>query len=97
MFLINELARSNKVQMQYLLEDETGPAHNKTFFIKLKLGDEEYKASGTSIKKAQQTAAQVALETTKYEIPHKRKREIPPSVYKIKSLESSLKITFSSG
>lgn len=77
MFLINELARFNKIQLQYLLEDETGPAHNKTFFVKLKLGeDEEYKASGTSIKKAQQAAAKIALENSKYEIIQKRKKEI---------------------
>jgi dsRNA-specific ribonuclease len=44
-------------------------AHNKIFFVKLKLGDnEEYESSGTSIKKAQQAAAKIALENTKYEM-----------------------------
>ena len=76
MFLINELARYNKLQLQYLLEDETGPAHNKIFFVKLKLGEsEEYRSSGTSIKKAQQAAAKIALEKTKHEMNQKRKKE----------------------
>jgi double-stranded RNA-binding protein Staufen len=76
MFIINELARFNKIQLQYLLEDETGPAHNKIFFVKLKLGDnEEYKSSGTSIKKAQQAAAKIALETTKYEMNQQQRKK----------------------
>jgi double-stranded RNA-binding protein Staufen len=69
MCLINELARFNKVQHQYCLTDEQGPAHKKTFFVKLKLGDEEFAASGASIKKAQHAAAGVALEQTKYQHP----------------------------
>jgi double-stranded RNA-binding protein Staufen len=69
MCLINELARYNKVQHQYCLIDEQGPAHKKTFFVKLKLGEtEEFSSSGPSIKKAQHAAAKVALEQTKY--PH---------------------------
>ena len=31
MCLINELARYNKIQQQYRLTDEAGPAHKKTF------------------------------------------------------------------
>jgi dsRNA-specific ribonuclease len=76
MFLINEVARYNKLQLQYQLLDETGPAHNKIFFVKLKLGiDEEYEANGSSIKKAQQAAAKNALANTKYQTPQKRKKE----------------------
>lgn len=39
-----------QIQHQYTLTDEQGPAHKKTFYVKLKLGDEEYAASGQSIK-----------------------------------------------
>lgn len=68
MCLINELARYNKIPHQYTLTDEQGPAHKKTFYVKLKLGEEEYAASGPSIKKAQHAAAGIALEKTQY--PH---------------------------
>jgi len=69
MCLINELARFNKMDHQYTLVDEQGPAHKKTFYVKLKLGDEEYSASGESIKKAQHAAAAIALNETKYQHP----------------------------
>ena len=48
--------------------DEQGPAHKKIFYVKLKLGDEEYSASGESIKKAQHAAAAIALKETGH--PH---------------------------
>lgn len=51
------------------MTDEQGPAHKKTFFVKLKLGEEEFTASGASIKKAQHAAASVALSQTKYKHP----------------------------
>ncbi|KAH9490575.1 hypothetical protein Btru_034158 [Bulinus truncatus] len=69
MCLINELARFNKISHQYVLVDEQGPAHKKTFYVKLKLGDEEYSASGESIKKAQHAAAAIALNNTKHQQP----------------------------
>ncbi|KAK0066309.1 double-stranded RNA-binding protein Staufen [Biomphalaria pfeifferi] len=69
MCLINELARFNKISHQYTLVDEQGPAHKKTFYVKLKLGEEEYPASGESIKKAQHAAAAIALDSTKYPQP----------------------------
>ena len=53
----------------YTLVDEIGPAHKKTFFVKLKLGEEEYSASGPSIKKAQHAAASIGLEKTAYKHP----------------------------
>ena len=58
-----------QIQHQYTLTDEQGPAHKKTFFVKLKLGDEEYSASGPSIKKAQHFAADIALDKTQYKHP----------------------------
>ncbi|GFS04282.1 double-stranded RNA-binding protein Staufen homolog [Elysia marginata] len=69
MCLINELARYNKVSHQYTLVDEQGPAHKKIFYVKLKLGDEEYSASGESIKKAQHAAAAIALKETRHTHP----------------------------
>lgn len=69
MCLINELARFNKVQHQYRLVDESGPPHKKTFTVVLKLDNEEYTASGPSIKKAQHAAAAIALEKTSHKHP----------------------------
>jgi len=70
MCLVNELARFNKVQHQYKLTDELGPAHKKNFTVCLKIGDkEEYSASGPSIKKAQHAAAALSLEKTQFKHP----------------------------
>lgn len=75
MCLINELARYNKIQQQYRLTDESGPAHKKTFTVCLKLGDcEEYIASGPSIKKAQHAAAAIAMEKTQLKHPPPKSR-----------------------
>ncbi|RXG70345.1 Double-stranded RNA-binding protein Staufen-like protein 2 [Armadillidium vulgare] len=88
MCLINELARYNKISHQYCLTDEKGPAHKKVFTVTLKLGDndEEYSASGPSIKKAQHLAAAVALEKTKFKHPppktqrHNKQTKLTPTV-----------------
>ncbi|XP_055611066.1 double-stranded RNA-binding protein Staufen homolog 2-like [Uranotaenia lowii] len=69
MCLVNELARYNKIQHQYRLTGESGPAHKKRFTVTLKLGDEEYTAEGPSIKKAQHSAAHNAIGATKYKHP----------------------------
>jgi len=77
MCLVNELARFNKVQHQYRLTDESGPAHKKTFTVCLKIGDsEEYIASGPSIKKAQHAAAAIALEKTQFKHPSPKSRNV---------------------
>ncbi|KAK4875107.1 hypothetical protein RN001_011529 [Aquatica leii] len=65
--LINELARYNKIDHQYRLISEEGEAHKKIFTVTLTLGNEEYEADGTSIKKAQHAVAMVALQQTDYE------------------------------
>ncbi|XP_061506208.1 double-stranded RNA-binding protein Staufen homolog [Anopheles gambiae] len=72
MCLVNELARYNKIQHQYRLTGESGPAHKKHFTVMLKLGDEEYTAEGASIKKAQHKAAGDAIAATKYKHPPAR-------------------------
>ncbi|XP_041360861.1 double-stranded RNA-binding protein Staufen homolog isoform X2 [Gigantopelta aegis] len=69
MCLINELARYCKISHQYTLVNEEGPAHKKTFYVKLRLGEEEYSASGPSIKKAQHSAAAMALDKTSFNHP----------------------------
>ncbi|KAJ8684218.1 hypothetical protein QAD02_020010 [Eretmocerus hayati] len=69
MCLVNELARFNKIQHQYKLTNEQGPAHKKRFTVKLMLGEEEYVAEGPSIKKAQHSAASDALAKTWYRKP----------------------------
>ena len=91
MCLINELARYNKIQHQYRLTDESGPAHKKTFTVCLKLGDvEEYNASGPSIKKAQHAAAAIALEKTKLKHPPPKTRLVKNSEYFEFSTETSI-------
>ncbi|KAM8946197.1 double-stranded RNA-binding protein Staufen homolog 1 isoform 2-T2 [Pelodytes ibericus] len=69
MCLVNELARFNKVQPEYKLLSEQGPAHSKMFTVQLTLGDQYWEAEGTSIKKAQHAAAAKALEGTKFPKP----------------------------
>ncbi|KAL1492755.1 hypothetical protein ABEB36_010959 [Hypothenemus hampei] len=69
MCLVNELARYNKIQHQYRLTGEQGPAHKKIFTVTLKLGKEEYEAEGPSIKKAQHSAAAKALSKTEFKHP----------------------------
>lgn len=84
MCLINELARYNKISHQYTLDDEQGPAHKKTFFVTLKLGDNEtYVENGPSIKKAQHAAASMALEKTAYTHPPPK----PPKIRTAHDLE----------
>lgn len=59
-----------QIQHQYCLTDEKGPAHKKTFTVTLRLGEsEDYTASGPSIKKAQHSAAAIALEKTQFKHP----------------------------
>ncbi|XP_021177251.2 double-stranded RNA-binding protein Staufen homolog 1 isoform X3 [Fundulus heteroclitus] len=64
MCLVNELARFNKIQPEYKLLSEQGPAHSKIFSVRLTLGDQHWEAEGTSIKKAQHSAAASALSET---------------------------------
>lgn len=76
MCLINELARYNKIQHQYRLTSEQGPAHKKRFTVTLKLGNEEYEAEGPSIKKAQHSAAAEALSKTQFKHPPQKTNKI---------------------
>ncbi|XP_040023125.2 double-stranded RNA-binding protein Staufen homolog 2 [Gasterosteus aculeatus] len=62
MCLVNELARFNRIQPQYKLLNERGPAHAKIFTVQLTLGEQLWEAEGTSIKKAQHYTASKALD-----------------------------------
>ncbi|XP_034999091.1 double-stranded RNA-binding protein Staufen homolog 2 isoform X1 [Hippoglossus stenolepis] len=67
MCLVNELARFNRIQPQYKLLNERGPAHAKVslfqiFTVQLTLGEQVWEAEGTSIKKAQHSTAAKALD-----------------------------------
>ncbi|NXN92532.1 STAU2 protein, partial [Rhinopomastus cyanomelas] len=64
MCLVNELARFNRIQPQYKLLNERGPAHAKIFTVQLTLGEQTWEAEGSSIKKAQHAAASKALSET---------------------------------
>uniref|UniRef100_A0A8C2FQ71 Double-stranded RNA-binding protein Staufen homolog 2 n=1 Tax=Cyprinus carpio TaxID=7962 RepID=A0A8C2FQ71_CYPCA len=61
MCLVNELARFNRIQPQYKLLNEKGPAHAKIFTVQLCLGNQVWESEGSSIKKAQHSAATKAL------------------------------------
>ncbi|CAD5229375.1 unnamed protein product [Bursaphelenchus okinawaensis] len=70
---IAELTRYHKLKHEYVLMDESGPAHKKKFTVKLVLKEgEEYEGSGASIKKAQQSAAEKALENTTLKRPSRK-------------------------
>ncbi|XP_077480416.1 double-stranded RNA-binding protein Staufen homolog 2 isoform X2 [Stigmatopora argus] len=62
MCLVNELARFNRIQPQYKLLNERGPAHSKLFTVQLTLGEQVWEAEGSSIKKAQHSTASKALD-----------------------------------
>lgn len=66
---VSELAFFNNLKYQYNLIEEHGPSHNKRFVVNLTIGKEEYQAEGRSIKKAQQEAARLALNSTIYKHP----------------------------
>lgn len=77
---IAELARYNKLKHEYVLLDESGPAHKKKFTVKLILCEgNEFEGSGPSIKKAQQSAAKCALESTNLPKPSQVKSIRRPS------------------
>jgi ribonuclease-3 len=52
-----------KERPQYSLVDSSGPEHDKLFTVRLELPDKTvFTATGASVKKAEQTAAQAALQ-----------------------------------
>jgi len=81
MCLVHELVKYNKIKHEYVLLDEIGPAHKKTFYVALKLGvgteqEETFSSNGSSIKKAQHAAAEIALKNTKFKRPESKSNRI---------------------
>lgn len=67
MSVVNELSLLTKVRPEYSVIDVQGPHHERSFTVSLKFGDEEYFASGRSIKKAQQLVANKFLQYTHHQ------------------------------
>ncbi|XP_071853868.1 double-stranded RNA-binding protein Staufen homolog 2-like isoform X2 [Apostichopus japonicus] len=80
MGLLNSVARYNNMKPNYELIQEEGPAHQKMFSVQLTFGDEKYKGTGTSIKRAQHDAAQKALDSCKLPTPERKEK---PTGYKL--------------
>lgn len=60
--ILQELVQTDKRSLEYVVVDETGPAHNKTFNVIVKIDDIIYgKGSAHSKKEAEQNAACDAL------------------------------------
>ncbi|XP_065157938.1 double-stranded RNA-binding protein Staufen homolog [Atheta coriaria] len=87
--IINELAQLNKISIEFILIAEVGEPHERTYRVRLNLGDEVYIASARQIKAAKRKAALNALANTKYErpptkTPEQIKRDVQqltPTVY----------------
>lgn len=63
---LQELVQTDKRSLEYILLDETGPAHNKTFTMMVKIDDVIYgKGIAHSKKEAEQEAAKDALKKAK--------------------------------
>lgn len=73
---VNELAKFHKVTSKFDLIKESGPPHAKIFEVQLSLADEIYTGTGTSIKRAQQMAAEKALASTNLTKPDATPRTI---------------------
>lgn len=58
-----------KIPAEYVLVAEEGPAHQKTYYMQLTLGEEVYHGSASSMKRAQHEVARMALERTSYRQP----------------------------
>ena len=59
---LQELVQTDKKSLTYEVVKETGEAHNKTFYVEVKINDIVYgKGSGRSKKEAEQNAAKDAL------------------------------------
>lgn len=77
---VNEIAKFNKLQPKYVLDSEEGPPHHKTFTVILELGSERYTGTGTSIKKAQHSAAKKVIDNCETLDRPKYKPKRPKSI-----------------
>ena len=61
--VLQELVQTDKKSLEYVLVDEQGPAHDRTFSVEVKIDDIVYGTGvGLSKKEAEQAAAKEALE-----------------------------------
>ena len=76
--LMNELAKANKMNPEYKVIEESGPAHKRTFKVQLTLGDVgTWEGQSTSIKNARHVAASVGLENCGLCMPEKKPKIQP--------------------
>ena len=75
--LMNELAKANKMNPEYKVIEESGPAHKRTFTVQLTLGEVgTWEGKATSIRSAKHAAATVGLENCGLCMPEKEKPKI---------------------
>jgi ribonuclease-3 len=66
---VKEYADANELDIEYVIIEEYGPPHNKTFIIKLLIDGDYYgKGKGKNKKEAEQYAARQAIEKLKIDI-----------------------------
>lgn len=63
--LLHEYSRRNQIYLEYRFEKESGPLHAKTYTVRLHVGEKNYLATESTMKLAQLTAAQKALDDLK--------------------------------
>lgn len=67
--VLQELVQTDKRSLEYIVINEEGPAHNKTFTVQVKIDDVIYGiGSAHSKKEAEQNAAKDALKKCQYKI-----------------------------
>ena len=65
--ILQELVQTDKKSLDYVVVGESGPAHNKTFTVEVKIDDIVYgRGSAHSKKQAEQIAAKDALSKSEY-------------------------------
>lgn len=75
--LMNELAKANKMNPEYKVIEESGPAHKRTFTVQLTLGEVgTWQGKATSIRSARHAAATAGLENCGLCMPEKEKPNI---------------------
>lgn len=75
--LMNELAKANKMNPEYKVIEESGPAHKRTFTVQLTLGEVgTWQGKATSIRSARHAAATAGLENCGLCMPEKEKPKI---------------------
>ena len=78
--LMNELAKANKLNPEYKVIEESGPAHKRSFTVQLTLGDVgTWEGKATSIRAAKHAAASAELEKCGLCLPELEKTRVSTS------------------